>query len=177
MYEDEPRGPIGNVIMVFLGLVVVFLVGMWLFVFTGLARRDHPDKLASNAFPIAAEEVCAPAKAAFAEIPLLAETEDIAIRADRIDAGIVVLSGMVQDLKAIAPTDGSSDAEIVRQWLGDWDVHLNDRQLYADQLREPEATIFIPFLEEVVEERQISDRLDRFAEVNEMLSCVHPDDL
>lgn len=177
MYEDKPRGPIGKLIMVFLGCVVIFLVGMWLYVFTGLAKRDHPDTLASTAFPTQAEVVCADAKAAFDEIPLLAETDDIIERADLIDEGIAILSAQLVELKAMAPDDGSEDAELIQQWFGDWDTHLEDRQIYADELRKPESTIFTPFLEQIVENRQVSDRLDAFAEVNSMLSCVHPTDL
>ncbi len=177
MYKDKPRGPIGKAIMVFLGLVVIFLVGMWLYVFTGLARRDHPDTLANAAFATEAESICSSAKEAFNEIPLLADTDDIIERADLIDEGIVILDDMVAEVKAIAPDDGTEDARLIQQWFGDWDAHLEDRRTYSNELRQPDASLFTPFLEQIVENRQISDRLDAFAEVNDMVSCAHPLDL
>ncbi|MBV6507115.1 MAG: hypothetical protein JJLCMIEE_00152 [Acidimicrobiales bacterium] len=154
-------------------LLVLALGAMWFYAFSGLARRDHVDKLDDSTFAADAEPVCAAALTELRRYPPSYETPVPAERAEVIDATTSVLGTMVSELRSLAPASGS-DAAIVSAWLDDWQTYLEDRSAYAEELRgDPDAA----FLVTMKGNRQITVPMDKFAEVNAMRSCQTPGDV
>jgi hypothetical protein len=90
-----------------------------------------------------------------------------------IDRADEELAAMLVQLRAAAPTT-ERDGRMVNEWLDDWDVYLGDRADYAARLREDEGARF--YVSEKNED-QITEPIDRFAEVNRMGACATPQDL
>lgn len=159
---------------VVLALVVLGLVGMWVYALGPWARQDPPGRLDDAAFAERAEPVCAAALDELAEVPQAYETTTPEQRAAAIDETNVILSGMIAELRSFAPRSGV-DAERVGDWLDDWEVYIDDRQALADQL----ATGVDARLHETARgDDHISEALDFFAETaNGMPSCATPNDL
>ena len=151
--------------------VVVALVGFWIYAFSGLARRDHPDTLDDPAFAAAAEPQCADAVDAITKLPPRSATASE--RATTLDEATGILEQLVGDLRADAPDTTSRDGKLVSAWLADWETYLDDRRAFADELRDdPEAR----FLVTARAGRQVTEPIEAFASVNDMASCATPGD-
>lgn len=163
------RIPWGRIaaIAVLLGIAL-----LWMFAFAQDARRT-PGTLDDPAFAEAAQEICLATGVALARLPPAFEAESAAERAGMIDRADDELSTMVADLRGIAPT-AERDGRMVREWLDDWTVYLGDRSDYAARLREDEGARF--YVSEKNED-QITEPIDRFAQVNRMEACATPQDL
>ncbi len=61
-------------------------------------------------------------------LPRAEATDDPVERADVVDSADAALASMLAELAPIAPTEPPETAEAVDEWLGDWAVHLEDRQ-------------------------------------------------
>jgi hypothetical protein len=95
-------------------------------------------------------------------------------RADMVDAENDLLRTMVGELGRLDRPDGD-EGEWVAEWLGDWDVHIEDRQRWADDLRAGDDH---PFVEtDRGGGEQISKAVDFFAETNAMPSCATAGDV
>lgn len=158
-------------------MVTVIIVSalVWIYALSGAARRDPPNKLSVPDFATAAEPICADAMAALDALPAAATASGPQERADVLDEGGAILSAMVDDgLRPLAPTAPARDAEMVQEWLSDWDTYIADRAGYADRLREdPDARFYVSEKERM----QITKGIDDLAEVNEMPSCATPGDV
>jgi hypothetical protein len=151
-------------------IATLAMVALWIYIFSGAPRRDAPDKLADEAFPVRAEQVCAAARDDLAAIPA-AEIEQADDRADLLERSTGRLDTMVDDLADDLP--GGDDGEMLREWLGDWRTYNDDRVRWADALRDdPDAR----FLVTEKAGQQITDPIDAFAETNDMDSCTTPQD-
>ncbi len=165
-----PRVTLGRVAAV---ATLLAMALFWIYAFSPLADRDHPDRLDVSTFPVAAEQVCAAALAALDEVPPATEAVDPPDRASQLDQSGAILAAMVAELRAIDPEDPEA-ARIVSLWLDDWETYLGDRARYADRLRAGEDTAFV-----VTEKNgdQITEPIDLFASVNDMPSCATPLDV
>ena len=160
-----------------LTLVAVFTIGsfaMWIYILfiydPGLLIDELPDK----AFPTAAEEVCAGAVTRVEGLPEAQTATDNVDRAAVVAEANGYLTDMVEELRGLAPTQPPESAEAVNEWLDDWEIHLQDRDEYAQRLAaDPEAR----FTESPKAEKQISRAIDSFAQVNSMASCSTPGDV
>ena len=63
---------------------------------------------------------------------------------------------------------------IVPDWEADYRRYLADRRAYSERLRNGED---VPFSETAIEGIPISERIERFANDNDMSSCSPPTDL
>jgi hypothetical protein len=132
------------------------------------------DELADREFPRAAEQVCADAMVRLDALPRAETARGPLDRADTIDEANAVLRDMVGGLRPLAPGAPADAAEAVDEWLDDWSTHVEDRQDFADRLREdPDAR----FTETVKGAKQVSRAIDGFAQVNRMRSCETPGDV
>lgn len=152
----------------------VATMSMWiwmLFVYDpGLMIDELPDRT----FPTEAEQICAAANETISDLPPAEATDDPIERADVIDTANATLSRMLGELSPLTPAEPPESAEAVEEWLGDWTTHLEDRERYADRLRDdPTAR----FTETPKGSRQVSRAIDAFAEVNRMPSCGTPGDV
>lgn len=156
------------------GVLAVLLVAiMWIWIFSGAARKENPDFLEDRAWAEGAEDTCAATAERIEERSEDAGRQDTAARADAIDASTDDLEAMLADLRDPLP-DSAADRAVVEPWLDDYAQLLEDRRTYADAVRvNPDARFLTT--------EKFNDPLDRvvqtFAEVNEMFSCVPAGDV
>lgn len=154
---------------------VVGLTAMWAYALSGVAGNDVPGRLEDRTFGPAAEPVCAAAKADIDRLPRSFETPEPGQRADVVDQGTARLRRMVTELRAL-PQPSGQDADMVSQWLADWDTYNANRDDYTARLRvDRNARFYVTQREQ--DKRQITQALDRFAAINKMADCTTPDDL
>jgi hypothetical protein len=155
-------------------VVVVALVAMWIYAFSGMAAKDPPDLLDNDAFSTAAEPICADAVDQLDALPRAQEAGSPEERAGTVADANVILAAMVADLREIAPDQGDRDSRITGLWLDDWETHLADRAGYVEDLEDGAegAPVFT-----ARGGRSITATIDNFAKVNHMSSCVTPLDI
>ncbi len=161
--------------------VVASFVGIWGYVmyltfFEG--RADPRDRMGDTAYTAAAEETCAESSAVFAKLPFANEVDSPEERADLLDRGTEELEVMVTRLAGLVPPRDADEADAVARWLDDYRTFLQDRRAYAEAQRDPSSERYDqPF---AVTDRggfQIDVLIDDFARINDMDSCVTPDDV
>lgn len=155
-------------------VVVVALVAMWVYAFSGLAAKDPPDLLDDPTFSAAAEPLCAEAVDRLDALPRALEATTPEERATTVAQANAVLTAMVGDLRAIAPDDQDRDSRITGRWLDDWETHLADRAAYVEDLQ---AGSEAPPVFTARGGRSITATIDNFAKVNAMASCTTPLDI
>jgi len=157
-------------------LVVVALVAMWVYAFSGMAKKDPPDLLDDAAFVLAAEPICDAAVARLDELPSAFEAGSPEERAGTVADASAILAVMVADLREVAPDGGDDDrnTRITRLWLDDWETHLADRAVYVEDL---EAGSEDPAVFTARGGRSITATIDNFAKVNEIENCATPLDI
>jgi hypothetical protein len=172
--EDDRRSPWRRVSRLVIAAGLVGVVVMWFYAFFG--EVPAPARLDDQTFPIAAEPICARARATIDRLPRAFETKDDQMaRAAVVDQATDTLTAMVAELRAtVPPAQPSRDR--LNAWLGDWDTYLRDRRDYTARLR---ADFYAKFYVSQSERdrRQINGSLDNFAKVNAMASCATPEDV
>jgi hypothetical protein len=136
-------------------------------------RSDPPDRLDDPAFAAAAEPICAATRADIDDLGLPTEVSSPAERAAMVAAENDLLLAMLDDVEAL-PRPAGDDADWIGQWLGDWRLHVQDRQDWADDLAAGDDHLFV---ESARAGEQVSKVVDNFAEVNDMPSCATPGDV
>jgi hypothetical protein len=161
--------------------VVLSFVGIWGYVMylTFFEGRAEPrDRMDDTRFTAAAEETCAESTAFFASLPFANEVSSPAERADLLDEATDELEIMVTRLEGLVPPRDADEAVAVERWLSDYRTFVQDRREYAEAQWDPSnARYDQPF---AVTDRggfQIDVLLDDFARINDMDSCVTPDDV
>lgn len=174
-FRPDDRSPTRRRATLVLGAsVVIICLGLWVYALFVYDPGRLVDELADRRFPTAAEKVCAAAIEELDRLPAANTAGSAAERAVVVEEANAILTAMVTDLQPLAPGGDGVEAEAVREWLGDWERHLEDRRDYARSLREdPDAR----FTESVKGTRQLSRAIDGFAEVNRMESCSTPGDV
>lgn len=153
--------------------MVVAVLGMtlmWVYAFSGLARRDPPDFLDAPQFAAAAEARCAASLADLDDLPVVTQDsppDELAMVAEQANDE---LRDMVKDLADLAPDEGEP-GRILGLWLADWATYLDDRDEWAAQVRAGDVT---EFAETNRGGAPMSQAIDELAEVNDMASCVTP---
>ncbi|HCV35677.1 MAG TPA: hypothetical protein DF783_02040 [Acidimicrobiaceae bacterium] len=159
---------------VFLGLLVLAMASMWFYAFF-LARSGNPDRLDDGFWAEAAEARCVEMLEDIAAIAPASSVTNPASRAADLDEATVVLSAMVTDLRALEPGT-HEDAFLIGNWLADWDTYLSDRRVHAERLRtEGDVRPLMSTLPGGA--GSIQERMNGFARVNDMDSCLDPGDL
>jgi hypothetical protein len=153
--------------------VMLAIVLMWVWIFSGAPRRLNPDRVADRGWAERAEETCAATSERIEERSAAAGRQDTEARADAIDASTDDLEAMLADLRD--PLPGSADDRaVVEPWLADYEQLLDDRRDYADAVRDDPDARFLTT-------EKFNDPLDRvvqtFAEVNDIPSCVPAGDV
>lgn len=147
--------------------------GVWGYAYSGRAGRTAPDTLDERAFAEEAEPICAAAFEVFDELPNAEVATSPQDRAVQVRNRNVVLLNMVSDLEST--TQGSDrDQAMITEWLDDWRLFISDREDYANRIAEDENAQF--YLSDGGGER-LERRITRFANTNNMHSCVTPFDV
>jgi hypothetical protein len=156
-------------------LVVLALAGIWVYILYlafGPGRQPPIDRLTDPAFAPAAQARCSQALDEVALLPDATEVPDADARADVIEEANAIFDAMLTDLVALAPE--GEEGGMVTAWVADWRTYLDDRQAYADALRDdPDAR----FLVSAKDNEQITEYIDGFAADNQMPSCGTPLDV
>ena len=162
---------------ILLGLVVAVFAAFWVWALF-FASKEAINKIDDRAWAARAEAICAEAEVrreALADFRRVDE-RDAAMMVERgnlVDAATDVVEQMLNDVVAVDPTD-EKGAAIVPDWEADYRTYLENRRDYAEVLR---AGRNEAFTEAAVDGIPISDKLERFADDNEMPSCAPPIDL
>jgi hypothetical protein len=163
----------GKIARVAIALFLVSMAVMWAYILLPSSKRDHPDRLDETNFPEAAEPVCAEVMTEVDALPPAEESGTPQKRADVIDEANALLSGMVLQLRPLAPTDGD-DAQRINEWLDDWQTYIGDRGELAAKLHEGEDA---RLTEAPKKGYQLTEVMDTFADINDMPSCGTPGDV
>lgn len=159
---------------VFAGLVIVASFAIWIYAFSGAARRPAPDLFDDRSFPTAAEARCAAAVSDLAELPNALDAVDGADRAGQIRASSARLELMIDELdQLVGGTE--RDVEIATGWLSDWRVLVADRYRYADAIAEDPNAQFL--VTDVGVDERLDRRITRLANTNSMPACAAPTDV
>lgn len=172
---DTPRrGPAARIGRAAAVIVVLGSVLLWLYAFSGAARRDPPNQLDDPGFGEAAEPICAEAMAAVDALPLAHETPTVEERAAVIEEANAALTAMVDELDTIVVTS-SRDQQMTDEWLTDWRDFIEDRAQFAAAIRTDESARF--YVTEKPGGLQVTKAIDDLATVNDMPSCASPGDV
>ena len=151
------------------------LVGSWVYVFTVAGQADPANTIQDEAFPPAAQAICADTIARIDELPAPRDTNTAAERSAVVVQSTDLLSDMLVELRAIAPAADDPEDGWVQQWLDDFGFYLEDRYAYAEALLDdPEARFLITVRGD--RDRLTAD-LDQVALANNMLDCGTPKDV
>lgn len=177
-YNDDPDGrhraytnesPDRSIVMRTLfvtGAVLFAAFWVWAIFF---ASKTSVNRIDDRAWAERAESICAEVKPQVRLLELEA-SPDLMVRADLVVQSTDMLSVMLNDITATTPTDEKGQA-IVPDWIADYRTLLNDRYRYSDRLR---AGDNVPFTETAVNGVPITERIEAFADHNEMSSCAPP---
>ena len=171
---DQPGAgiTIGRVLGV---MAFLAIAAWWIYVFANGSSVEHPDDFDDAAWTARAETVCAAAQQAILDLPNAATVSSPEERAELIEPATVELERMLRELDALGPPATELGAEIVPQWLADYQLYLQDRRDWAAILRSGEDP---PFLVSGTDEGvRVTDLLRTFAEVNQMPSCAPSGDV
>jgi len=163
------RGRPGRLILV---TVVAGLIGMWFYAFL-LAPSGNPDRMADRIWPTSAERRCAEARNAIDALPSARDSGSPLERSDHLEEGTEILETMVSDLGSL-PGGSANDRDLVSRWLEDWEAYLSDRQAHVERLRS-EGDVR-PLLSALPDGSSMLERMNGFARVNDMESCLDPGD-
>ena len=152
--------------------VVAGLIGMWFYAFL-LAPSGNPDRMEDRAWPTSAERRCAEARDAIDALPPARDSGSPLKRSDHLEEGTGILETMVSDLGSL-PGGSASDRYLVARWLEDWEAYLSDRQAHVERLRSKGDVR--PLLSALPDGSSTLERMNGFARVNDMESCLDPGD-
>ncbi|MEE2682710.1 MAG: hypothetical protein VYD77_02120 [Actinomycetota bacterium] len=169
--SDYKRWTTGRVISLFL---LVGIAAFWIWALSPLAPSGHPDKLDDPEFAINAKVLCGAAIENLETIPLAMTAKDPNERAEQIDAGTRIYRNLLSELLLIAPDEGTRDGELVRMWVADYLIYLDDRDVYAEKFRNG---IDEAFTVSKKGRRWVTDPVDEFSKANKMRECLVPLDV
>jgi hypothetical protein len=164
-----------------LALLVLVMVVFWGWIYLG-APRENPDRFADDAFPQAAEAVCAAIQAEIDQLPPGHAAESAQSHGLVVRTGTDLTIRMVAELRALLPlvTD-PDDLGRLDRWFEDWDAYILDREAHVTRLTEATPDTPDRELAFLVSERVSGGfytvRMDGLANVNDMESCHVPRDI
>ena len=170
--SHQPEGRRARPGHLLLIVVVAGLISMWFYAFL-IAPSGNPDRMEDRTWPTSAERRCAEARDAIDAFPPAYDSGSPLERSDHLEKGTEILETMVFDLGSL-PGGSASDRYLVARWLEDWEAYLSDRQAHVERLRS-EGDVR-PLLSALPDGSSMLERMNGFARVNEMESCLDPGD-
>ncbi len=162
-----------------IGAVAAFLAltlfWIWALVF---ASKESINRIGDREWAARAEAICSAAREEREGLADYRELEGddaamLAERADLVDQATAIVEGALDDVVAVTPNDEKGRG-IVPDWIADYRQYIADRRTYSERLRNGDD---VPFSETAAEGIPISERIERFANDNDMSSCAPPTDL
>ena len=155
--------------------LILALIVFWYWAFVLYEAPGNPDRLQDRSWVAAAEQRCSRMVAAVDELPAAAKSLSPAHRADVLDEATQLVDRLVADLR-VGPGGTDDELVLVGGWLGDWDIYLSDRRVHAERLRtEGDVRPYLTALPSGAGSHV--ERMNGFARVNDMESCLDPGDL
>lgn len=142
------------------------------------ASKESINRIEDRAWAERAEEICDQARSereALADYREMVRGDEamLAERAGLIDQATEIVEGSLDEVVAVEPDDAKGQ-EIVPQWEADFRQYLEDRRAYTDRLRAGED---VAFSQTAIDGIPITERLERFANDNDMPACAPPSDI
>ena len=157
-----------------LAVALVLIAAMWIYAL-GFAPKGNPNRLHDTAWTANAESVCAAAQQEIAALPPARTAKSPQERGDMVDQADTILADMIATLRTAAVTGTVKEQHYVEMWLADYDTYLGDRRDWAAILHQGESKPFA--ISKADGGGPILDRMDGFAETNDMPSCKSPLDV
>ena len=157
-----------------LAVALGLIAAMWIYAL-GFAPKGNPNRLHDTAWTANAESVCAAAQQQIAALPPAKTAKSPQDRADVVDQANAVVADMIATLRTAAVSGTVKEQHYVEMWLADWDTYLGDRRDWAAILHQGESKPFA--ISKADGGGPILDRMDGFAETNNMPSCDAPLDV
>lgn len=172
--ESVPEG-MGTATRIAATIFVVLSVVFWLFAFSPWARDifQAPDQIEDEMYNAAIENRCAQMVAELETFPSVRSATGPDDRADNIERVNESLQRMRRDLAALEGGT-SDDHALILRWLDDWDFYIEDRVTHVERLRTEGDVRFLNTERDGI---FIAERMNGFARVNEIRSCLPPGDL
>lgn len=172
--EEIPEGMTRRT-RVLASIFVLLSVAFWIFAFSPWARDifQAPDQIQDEAYAGALEDRCAEAIAEIGLLPSARSAVGPEDRADNVEQINAVLQDMRRDLAEISGGT-AEDRALIMRWLDDWDFYMEDRATHVDRLRNEGDVRFLNTERDGI---FIAERMNGFARVNEIRSCMPPGDL
>jgi hypothetical protein len=171
--DDTDAGRRWTPTAIALVVAVVLIIAMWVYILGPWRNREVPTTLEDLTYAARVEPVCTAAQARIEELPPAATATSPQERAEVLDDANDIVAGLVADLHEIDPAV-AGDREYVDQWMADWDSYLQSRRAYAAVLasgRDEQFTV------QAESGHPITQRMDGFADLNDMPSCFVPLDV
>jgi hypothetical protein len=154
-------------------VAVIAIIAMWAYILGRWRNREGPTTLVDLTYSERAERLRAAARARIDELPPAATASTPQERAEVLNDANEIVAGLVADLHEVEPLV-AADQQYVDQWMADWDSYLASRRAYASILasgRDDRFTV------EAENGHPITQRMDGFADLNDMPSCFVPLDV
>tara|TARA_B100001758_G_scaffold181352_1_gene158039 strand:+ start:33 stop:560 length:528 start_codon:yes stop_codon:yes gene_type:complete len=152
--------------------IVAGLAGLWAYAFF-FAPSGNPDRIGNEDWRERAEQICSGALEQIALLPSASEAKTPTDRAESIARGTLILEKMKADL-ADLPLDSKKDKFNTVSWLSDWNTYLGDRKNHVKRLTE--LGDIEPLLTATESGTSVLERMNGFARVNDLESCLDPGD-
>lgn len=156
------------------GVAIAASFAIWVYAFSGAARRDPPDLLEDPQFAVRAEQICTAALADIDGMPGALDAIDGPDRGNQIRNTTVRFETMLDELDRLV-SGSDRDIEIAGGWLADWRVLIQDRYNYADAITVDDQAQYL--VTDVGVAERMDRRLTRVANTNAMPSCAAPGDV
>ena len=142
--------------------LILALVAFWSWAFLIYEAPGNPDRLEDRSWAMAAEQRCVRMVATVDKLPAAADSSS-------------PVDQPVDDLRVL-PGGSDEDRALVDKRREDWEVYLVDRQVHARRLRtEGDVRPYLTALPSGAGSHV--ERMNGFARVNDMESCLDPGDL
>jgi hypothetical protein len=152
--------------------VVAGIVGLWTYAFF-FAPSGNPDRLENEDWIEKAEVICSRVLDEIALLPSAKESKTPADRAVAIEQGTKVLEKMKVDLSELSLSSEKDKFNTV-SWFSDWNIYLEDRKNHVKRLTE--LGDVEPLLTATDSGKSVMERMNGFARVNDLESCLDPGD-
>ncbi len=159
--------------IVLAGVVIVVSFFPWIWRWSPWADRTADGLLDDPTYALIADPICEAANAELEALPNALDAATTAERGEQVRSANVILNEMVDDLEAEI-TGSERDVENLNEWIRDWRTYLENRDDYAERIAVDENAVFYVAAEGI---ERLDRRIPRFANANEMWSCITPDDI
>jgi hypothetical protein len=153
-------------VLLWSSIVLLLVFWVWALFF---ASKEAVNKIDDTAWAARAEAICVEYQPRIRAFEAEASS-DLTVRADLVVESTELLSQMLDEIVAVAPSDDKGRA-IVPDWETEYRILLDDRYRYSEELR---AGRNVPFTETAVDGVPITERVEKFTLDNEMPTCAPP---